>query len=111
MIAAKMPRGGLEIYRSIEDLTNRFRYRSHDIAAAVLVASSTSDLKSLTLMRDLFEDTRIILILPDGDRQTISLGHSLYPRFIGYSDGNMGDIAAVINKILGPSQNYIMDGI
>ena len=32
---------------------------------------------------------------------TVDKGRALYPRFIGYADGNLMDVAAVLEKMLG----------
>ena len=105
MISAKIPREEMEVYRSPSALSKRLRYRSHDIAAAVLVVSGTDDLESLVSLRDLLEGIRTILILPNGDQGNLSLGRLLYPRFIGYADGSLDDIAAVINNLFGTGHN------
>ena len=111
LVTAKIPRECLEIYRSIRELSNRLRYRSQDVAAAVLVATGTEDLKSLVSIRNLLENIRNILILPNSDQRNISLGHSLYPRFIGFADGSLDDIAAVINNVFGNAFNRGMGSI
>ncbi len=59
-------------------------------------------------MKDLIGDIRIILILPDTEGDTISLGHKLYPRFASYADGNFKDVAAVLEKMLG--NGYLSNG-
>jgi len=46
-------------------------------------------------------DHRLILVLPDDDMETISLGHALRPRFVTYAESDFIDISAVLGKILG----------
>ena len=53
-------------------------------------------------LRKLLSDLRLILILPDRDRDTVMSAHALRPRFLTYADGNLDDIAAVLRKMLGP---------
>jgi len=105
MLMTHVPMEGLETYRSAHDLARRFRYRSHDVEAAVFIASELQELRALINLRALFEDTRIILILPTSEAQLVSQGHLLYPRFIGYADGNLNDIDAVIEKLFGAVQS------
>jgi len=43
---------------------------------------------------------RIILILPDEDNETITMGHTLFPRFSTYADSDFKDVAAVLKKMI-----------
>jgi len=52
-------------------------------------------------LSDWLWDTRIILILPDRDRETITNGLKLRPRFFTYADEDFGEVAAVLAKMLG----------
>lgn len=100
VVEDRVPKKDLEVYRSIESFSNRFRQFSGDVAAAVLVAESTESLLDLFSIRDLFTDIRIILILPDRQDETVSLGFKLFPRFISYADGNFEDVGAVLQKMV-----------
>jgi len=51
-------------------------------------------------IRDLLAETKIILLLPDRKRATVSKGHNLYPRFLTYMDGDFSDVAAVLQKMV-----------
>ena len=90
----------IEIFRTAGDLNSRLRQFRCNLEVAVLMASSRKELQHLVSLQDLFGDIRIILILPDSDRDTISQGHKLYPRFLSYVDGNFADVAAVLAKML-----------
>ena len=104
---AKTP--DIEIFRTTEDLTSRLRQFRHNLEVAVLMASSLKDLQYLVSIQNLFGDIRIILILPDRDQETVSLGHKLYPRFLSYIDGNFADVAAVLTKMLRRAETYKMN--
>ena len=96
-----IPQKNLEIYRSIERLSLRLRQPTFDVGISVLLASAKKELSDLLSIRDQLLDLRIVLILPDHEDGTISQGHTLYPRFLTYSDGNFRDLQAVLNKMLG----------
>lgn len=66
----------------------------------VLFAADRQDLANLLSIQDLLDDVRIILVLPDDKKKTVSAGHRLRPRYISYADGNFEDIAAVLNKMM-----------
>ncbi len=91
----------LEIQRSIKDLSKRLNRFPRNIDLAVLFAASKDQLSELLSLRELLYDVRIILILPDRGRETISKGHLLRPRFLGYADGDLTDVIAVLSKMLG----------
>ncbi|MCJ7779472.1 MAG: hypothetical protein MUQ27_01475, partial [Acidimicrobiia bacterium] len=59
-------------------------------------------------IRDLLDRIRIILILPDRNKDTINKGHTLFPRFLTYVDGNFDWVTAVLhNEAVGkPSPHY-----
>jgi len=63
----------IEISRTAEDLTSRLCQFKCNLEVAVLMASSRKELRDLISIQDLFGDIRIILILPDRDRDIISL--------------------------------------
>ncbi len=90
----------IEIFRTTENLKSRLYRFIHNLEVAVLLASSRKELQYIVSIRDLFGDIRIILILPDRERDTISQGHKLYPRFLSYVDSNFADVAAVLAKML-----------
>ena len=96
---------GMEIYRTIESLSQRLRQPEKNLTVAVLFATSSRELLDIISIKDLLFNVRIILILPDREEDTITKGHSLRPRFLTYADSNYGDIAAVLCKMLGDNGN------
>ena len=85
----------LETCQSIEALHEKFRDPNKDNFVAVFVASSRDELMELQRFRKHIHDLRLILILPDNDKDTIDLAHKLRPRFVVniYSDFNVvGDV-------------------
>jgi hypothetical protein len=67
---------------------------------SVLFPSNLSELARLVALKHLLFDMQIILILPNGQSQTISHGHALRPRFISYADSDFSDVAEVYGKLL-----------
>jgi hypothetical protein len=99
MIEEIVPKNNLEIYRTIENFSRRFRKPVDNLPiTAVLLASCSEDLVGFLSIRDLLRDVRIILILPDRDEDTIAQGHTLRPRFLSYTDSDFSDIVAVLEK-------------
>ncbi|MCG6535460.1 MAG: hypothetical protein L7F78_12400, partial [Syntrophales bacterium LBB04] len=81
-----------------------------DLSIAVICVSSQKEFSSLLAIKDLFKDMRIILILPDRERATVSKGHGLKARFLSYKDSDFSDVAAVLHHMvekMDMTQSYI----
>jgi hypothetical protein len=101
MIEALVPEGEREMCRTLDALSRMLLQPKYDLGIVVLLASTREELWKLLSIRDLLDDVRIVLVLPDREDDTITKGHILRPRFVTYTDGNFVDIAAVINKMRG----------
>jgi hypothetical protein len=91
----------IQVCASVGDLSAKLRTSSYDSAIAVLSPSNVTDLNEIVDARSILGDIRTILILPDREHDTIKMGHSLRPRFIGYGDGDHRETATVLGKMLG----------
>jgi hypothetical protein len=100
VIESLVAEGQVTIYTDMEGLMRRLRKPRGDLQIAVLLASTGQDLDGLLSIGHVLWDLRIILVLPDREAETISKGHSLRPRFLTFSDGNIEDIGAVLRKML-----------
>jgi len=94
------PAQDTEIYDSIDRFSQRLRQPTGELTVAVIIANSKEDLLNLLFIRNLLQDIRIILVLPDREKDTIEQGHRLYPRFVSYLDSNLEEVAAVLNNVL-----------
>ena len=100
MIEHVVPNENTEMYSTIDTLGKRLRRPSYNIAVAVLLISSREELRDVLSIRHLFDNIKIVLILPDRKNETIVIWHKLRPRFLSYTDGDFKDIAAVLKKML-----------
>jgi hypothetical protein len=91
----------IEIFRTVDSLARRLKQPVFDLKITVLLTTTRQELSEILLIKDLFQDIRIILILPDGDSETLSMGHTLYPRFISYIDSDFEDVAVALSKMTG----------
>jgi hypothetical protein len=71
MIEDVVPNENTEIYGTIDTLGKRLRRPSYNIAVAVLLFSSREELRDVLSIRHLFDNIKIILILPDRKNETI----------------------------------------
>ena len=90
----------VEVINGFEKLLERLKRFSHTIEVAILFAYSKDALSNILSVKELLEDVRIILILPDRLPETISKGHLLRPRFMTYADSDLEDVKAVLIKML-----------
>ena len=90
----------VENYSSIKDITKRLQRPMKEEVVGVFMPSNEKDLSDLLSINHLVRDIRIILVLPNRDEKTISIGHSLRPRFLTYADGDLSDVAAVMSKMM-----------
>ena len=65
----------------------------------VLLAESPRRLQELFCLIDLLDGRRIVLILPDDAKTTISMAHRFYPRFFTYINTAYDDLCAVLYKM------------
>ncbi len=87
--------------RSFDYLRKQLLPRTNGTRPVVIaLALSESDLESLLEAHELFENTRLILVLAHADAETIAQGHRMRPRFIGYLANGFGEIEDVARKML-----------
>jgi hypothetical protein len=87
------------VFGSAMELHEGFKRLRGRVDVAILMADSRRQLLEILSLNDLLENVRIILVLPDHVRDTVSKGLQLRPRFVEYMDSNFGDVAAVLNKM------------
>jgi hypothetical protein len=51
-------------------------------------------------MIDLFSGVRLVLMLPEKDQGNLAEAHRLHPRYIGYADGDLEDVSAVLGNMI-----------
>jgi hypothetical protein len=89
----------IKVCRTLQDLSAALRRPNHHLATAVLLATTNEDLTGFLNIRDLLDNLRVILVLPDRHDETVTKAHGLRPRFLAYADGDFIDVAAVLNRM------------
>lgn len=90
----------LEVYQALEGLSSRLRRPVEDPAIAVLLVPGREDLLELLSLQSLLKRMRIMLVLGQGDQETLSVAHRFRPRYLGYKTDDAGTIPAVINTMV-----------
>lgn len=101
-----VPDENLEVYRSIEELAQML-HRLYDYnTIAILQARDREELLRIISLRELLQGMRVILLIPDQEEETISMAHSLRPRFLSTGKSGFSDIMNVLRKMLGYEQQW-----
>ncbi len=97
---ALVPRDRLDICQTLGNLAHRLGRPGNIPDIAVLFACNTKELESFISLREFFSSIRILLIVPNRKRSTIERSHLLGPRYLGFSDGDVREVKAVLSKML-----------
>ena len=100
VIELLLPEKKLKFYRSIDDLSARLRQPVFNPRIIILLAASRKELENILSIRELLEDAKIILIVPDTDPATLARGHTLRPIFLSYCNSDFVDVAAVVGQMI-----------
>ncbi len=87
-------------HETIKELTHSLTQPRDDFNIVILLAACLEDLWNFISIKKLLLDCRVILIVPDRDKETVSMGHKLHPRFLSYSDSDLNDVALVLNNMI-----------
>ena len=86
-------------YRSFENLKHGL-LQSLKPNIVVLTAVNAGELSRILSLDRLLTDMRIVLVLPDRHKGSVSAGHRLRPRYISYVDSDFEDVVAVVRQML-----------
>lgn len=67
----------------------------------LLLAENRDRLEELTGLKDLLEDRRLILVVPDDDPATLSAAHLLFPRFVTPLSDQYHDLCSIMDRMTG----------
>jgi hypothetical protein len=83
------------------ELVSHLRTHGHCQDIVVLALTTTAELETFLAATDLFDDVRLILILPNNSPEMVSRGHQLRPRFVDTCpDQDCGRVLTVLDKML-----------
>ena len=100
VVANVLPGSYVDTYHTISRLSERLHKPALNFPIVVLLAMNREDLENIVAIQNLLFDSRIVLILPDREEDTMALGHILRPRFVSYRDSSFKDVGAVLNKMI-----------
>ena len=100
LIKTHLPEVEMAVYKTIDDLSQSLRHPTEDSGVAILLVSNQGDLQNILSIRHLFQNIRIILLLPSKETEIITLAHQLRPRFLTNINTDLAEITAVLKKML-----------
>ena len=100
IIHTQVPGIQVKICNSIELVSQIFRQPLNNVSVVILLVASKDELIQFNLMSALFDNIRVILILPDRQKDMLALGLKLKTSFVTYIDSDLQDVASVLGKIL-----------
>ena len=105
-VGSLIPVKNLVVCRNLKQLREALFRPAYELFAAILVAAGSQDLLNIVSMAEFLHSIRVILILPDRERDSILIGHALRPRFLTSSACNPNEIVAVARKMLENAEKY-----
>ncbi|MEQ8160406.1 MAG: hypothetical protein ABRQ33_04385 [Smithellaceae bacterium] len=106
IIELMLPEKKFKFYRTIDDFSQRLRQPVLKQRILILLLNSPKELEDVLSIRELLENAKIILIVPDTNPATLARGHILRPRFLSDGKSDFVDVAAVLGRIIGKIGHY-----
>jgi len=100
MLKKLAPEETIEMYRSIEELIQCLKRLLDHETIVILRARDREELLHIVSLNDLLQGLRIILLIPNRDRETISIAHRLRPRFLSNGESDFSDTMGVLQKMV-----------
>jgi len=110
IIGEVVPRSKLHVVNSFSVLSQILTQPKNKFHFSILIPLCKEELLMLYSLKNHFENMRLILVLPDRNRDTIRYGHLLYPRYLDFLDGDFFNLRIFIQWIFGDDRkDYIRD--
>ncbi len=99
LIQDQLPNIQVETLGSISRIAQRLCRPLNGISVIILFIISGNQVEKLLTLKPFFDNTRLILVLPDTDKALVAKGLQLNPCFVSYLDNDPHDITSVLKKI------------
>ena len=101
-VAPLVNRGSIELFEGVPELVDRLRKIKEFLSVAIIWAPSRDDLRILYSNRPFLDQTKLLLVLPDQEDETLTLAHRVLPTFVTYVDSPLSDLVAVMKRLTEP---------
>ncbi len=89
-----------ELYQTIKKLSLRLTRPVEEQSVVLLIAADRLDLLAILEIQKLLGDIHLIIILPDREDESVSIGYKLKPCFLTYVNGDLSEVYAILRKML-----------
>lgn len=98
----KMKNTKIEVCHSIKTFENKLKqYNTYlDKEIVVLFADNEERLNQLDIKKNILQDKKTIIVLPEKNQQTLSKAHKFFPRYFTFIDNKYDDLCDVLDKML-----------
>jgi len=110
IIHAQSPGLQINIHNSIKHVSQILRQPLNNVTVLILLIDSKEELVQFHSLNPLFDNIRIILILPDRRKETLALGLKLKPSFVSDVDSDLQDVASVLGQISKKTKEGLQNG-
>ncbi len=104
-VAPFVSQGSLEVFPDLKSFSDGIRRPKNALSIALIWNPTKEDLRKVGSMRDLLSGVRILLVLPDQEKETIALAHKIFPTYITYIDGDIFEIVSVLKHLTEAGRN------
>jgi hypothetical protein len=94
-----VPGRTIELFTRLDALRERFRLIVEPDSIAVLLAADREELLEMQMLRELFPEIYVILVIPDWRESTVKLAHLLLPRLLSQKTDSFKDLVKVLKKM------------
>jgi hypothetical protein len=88
------------LVRNIDQLYRTLRKPMNGIIAAMIMVGSDEELVDLVNLKDILVGIPMVLILPDQNKEAVTRGHALRPRYLTYADADLSVVPGIFKKIV-----------
>lgn len=92
--------GSFMIFQTVADLRKRLFEATHDLVVLILLIDNQACLQDLASLREYLVDIKTIVVLPDDESDTLSLGYTFFPNYITNLNGSLRDFNGVIGRMV-----------
>ena len=99
LIQHQLPNIQIDAIHSVRQLSSTLCRPLNRVSVIVIFVMCEKDIDQFLTLKPLFDNIRLILVLPDGTTGMMAPWLQLNPCFISYRDNDFSDITSVLKKI------------
>jgi hypothetical protein len=100
LLEMAIPDKRFEICHSIDELSAKLEMPLFDVKVAILFAVTRKEITQILALGDWMADVKSILVLSDGDKDTMAMAHKLRPRYVTWVNSDPIDLVTVARRMV-----------